>query len=97
VVVVTPGIHLRWLPGARIEFPYRERTLDAEFGTGPSGPMSGLVGGSRGSFGVMTDERPLTGISKRPPGGGGTERGRDMVCMQIRLLLAITHRRRDTS
>ena len=59
MVVVTPGIHLRWLPGARIEFPYRERTLDAEFGTGLSGPMSVLVGGSRGSFGVMTDERPL--------------------------------------
>ena len=59
MVVVTPGIHLRWLPGARIEFPYRERTLEAEFGTGPSGPMSVLVGGSRGSFGVMTDERSL--------------------------------------
>jgi hypothetical protein len=25
---VTPGIHLRWLPGARVEFPYRERTLE---------------------------------------------------------------------
>jgi hypothetical protein len=24
---VTPGIHLRWLPGARVEFPYRERTM----------------------------------------------------------------------
>ncbi len=23
----TPGIHLRWLPGATIEFPYRERTM----------------------------------------------------------------------
>jgi hypothetical protein len=27
VGAVTPGIHLRWLPGARVEFPYRERTL----------------------------------------------------------------------
>ncbi len=25
---VTPGIHLRWLPGAAVEFPYRERTLE---------------------------------------------------------------------
>ncbi len=24
VGAVTPGIHLRWLPGARVEFPYRE-------------------------------------------------------------------------
>jgi hypothetical protein len=24
---VTPGIHLRWLPGAKLEFPDRERTL----------------------------------------------------------------------
>ena len=66
----TPGIHLRWLPGARIEFPYRERTLDAEFGTGPSGPMSGLVGGSRGSFGVMTDERPLPMQPNKEPKKG---------------------------
>ena len=27
VAPVTPGIHLRWLPGARVEFPYRERTM----------------------------------------------------------------------
>ena len=24
---VTPGSHLRWLPGAKLEFPYGERTL----------------------------------------------------------------------
>ena len=24
---VTPGIHLRWLPGAKREFPCRERTM----------------------------------------------------------------------
>ena len=34
VWAVTPGIHLRWLPGARIEFPYRERTMGVEFEVG---------------------------------------------------------------
>jgi hypothetical protein len=34
----TPGIHLRWLPGARVEFPYRERTMGVEFGTGGTTP-----------------------------------------------------------
>ena len=29
---VTPGLHLRWLPGARVEFPYRERTLGVALG-----------------------------------------------------------------
>ena len=43
VAPVTPGIHLRWLPGARVEFPYRERTLGVEFGTGESGPMGVVV------------------------------------------------------
>jgi hypothetical protein len=32
VGAVTPGIHLRWLPGARVEFPYRERTLEVALG-----------------------------------------------------------------
>jgi hypothetical protein len=38
VGAVTPGIHLRWLPGARVEFPYRERTMGVEFGTGGTTP-----------------------------------------------------------
>ena len=36
---VTPGIHLRWLPGARVEFPSRDRTLGVEFGSGGRRPM----------------------------------------------------------
>jgi hypothetical protein len=40
----TPGIHLRWLPGARIEFPYRERTMGVEFGAGGWGSMGDVVG-----------------------------------------------------
>ena len=28
VGAVTPRIHLRWIPGAEVEFPYRERTLE---------------------------------------------------------------------
>ena len=40
----TPGIHLRWLPGARVEFPYRERTMGVEFGTGGWHPMGVVVG-----------------------------------------------------
>jgi hypothetical protein len=34
VGAATPGIHLRWLRWARVEFPYRERTMGVEFGTG---------------------------------------------------------------
>jgi hypothetical protein len=44
VGAVTPGIHLRWLPGARIEFPYRERTMGVEFGAGGWGSMGVVVG-----------------------------------------------------
>jgi hypothetical protein len=47
---VTPGIQLRWLPGAKREFPYREGTLGVEFGTGESGSMGVVVGGCRGRF-----------------------------------------------
>ena len=40
----TPGIHLRWLLGARVEFPYRERTMEVEFGTGGLRLMGDVVG-----------------------------------------------------
>jgi hypothetical protein len=37
VGAVTPGIHLRWLPGASVEFPRRERTLGVKFRPGDEG------------------------------------------------------------
>ena len=46
VGAVTPGIHLRWLPGARVEFPYRERTMEVEFESGGTTP-DGRCGESR--------------------------------------------------
>ena len=46
----TPGIHLRWLPGARVEFPYRERTMGVEFGTGGLRPMGVVVGPGWGEW-----------------------------------------------
>ena len=51
----TPGIHLRWLLGARVEFPYRERTMEVEFGTGGLRPMGDVVGPGWGRTGVVAD------------------------------------------
>jgi hypothetical protein len=48
----TPGIHLRWLPGARVEFPYRERTMGVEFAIGGYSPMGvGARGIGHSTFG----------------------------------------------
>ena len=55
MVVVTPGIHLRWLPGARIEFPYRERTMGVEFGAGGVGIDGRCCGAGLGPTGVVAD------------------------------------------
>ena len=46
----TLGIHLRWLPGAKVEFPYRERTLEVEFGAGAWHPMGDVVRPGRGEW-----------------------------------------------
>jgi len=46
-----PGNHLRWLPGVKIEFSYRERTMGVEFGVGGWRPMGVMAGGSRGGCG----------------------------------------------
>ena len=56
----TPGIHLRWLPGARVEFPYRERTIEVEFGTGGWRPM-GDGNGVGTLFAVVPEVAGLTG------------------------------------
>jgi hypothetical protein len=51
---VTPGIHLRWLPGARVEFPYRERTMGVEFAIGDGNGVGTL-------FAVVPEVAGLTG------------------------------------
>jgi hypothetical protein len=63
VGAVTPGIHLRWLPGARIEFPYRERTMGVA-----------RSGGNRmtlDDFGVVRLEGAICQASHVPPHRGG--------------------------
>ncbi len=57
VAPVTPGIHLRWLPGARVEFPYRERTMGVVLGTGGLGSMGVVMCPCRGRFRVTRNAR----------------------------------------
>ena len=57
VAPVTPGIHLRWLPGARVEFPYRERTMGVEFESGGRCPMGVVMCRCRGRFCVTGNAR----------------------------------------
>ena len=62
-------------------FRVRERTLEAEFGTGGSGPMVVVVVGCRGGFGVMTD-----GLSLRMGSGGAAgprSNGASLVCGEV--------------
>ena len=61
---VTPGIHLRWLPGARVEFPYRERTIQVA--------RRGAHRVTVDDFGVERLERAICQASHvRPHRGGG--------------------------
>jgi hypothetical protein len=39
----TPGIHLRWLPGAKREFPYRERTMEVAPGVAGTESEKGVI------------------------------------------------------
>ena len=39
----TPGIHLRWLPGAKREFPYRERTMEVASGVAGTESEKGVI------------------------------------------------------
>ena len=55
VAPVTPGIHLRWLPGARVEFPYRERTMGVVLGTGGLGSMGVVVSRALGRMSFQGD------------------------------------------
>jgi hypothetical protein len=55
VGAVTPGIHLRWLPGARVEFPYRERTMEVEFESGGRRPMGVVVSRALGRMSFQGD------------------------------------------
>ena len=57
VAPVTPGIHLRWLPGARVEFPYRERTMGVVPWTGGLGSMGVVMCRCRARFRVTGNAR----------------------------------------
>ena len=57
VAPVTPGSHLRWLPGARVEFPYRERTMQVVLGTGGLGSMGVVMCRCRARFRVTGNAR----------------------------------------
>jgi len=64
VGAVTLGIHLRWLPRASVEFPYRERTIQVA--------RRGAHRVTVDDFGVERLERAICHASHvRPHRGGG--------------------------
>ena len=76
VGAVTPGIHLRWLPGARVEFPYREphdggrirnrgTTPDGRCGESSLRRMSFEADGGRGGGCATRDDSGDRGIRER--------------------------------
>ena len=57
VGAVTPGIHLRWLPGDKREFPSRERKMGVVLGTGGLDSMGVVMCRCRGRFRVTGNAR----------------------------------------